>query len=88
MYVDRCAYCECRLTDANRTIDHVLPVSRGGTDDIANLVLSCLDCNQLKGDRTPRELGWHVYRVRRLEHLDPIDVLGVGRPKPIGVPTQ
>lgn len=32
-------------------VDHVLPVSRGGTDDVENLVPSCTSCNTSKGDR-------------------------------------
>lgn len=56
----RCAYrgsspvCVTRAT----SVDHVLPRSRGGGDDPANLVAACLPCNQLKGDRTPEEIGW------------------------------
>ncbi len=30
-------------------IDHVIPRSKGGTDDIDNLVLACRGCNFLKG---------------------------------------
>ena len=56
----RCAYrgsspvCVQRAT----SVDHVMPRSRGGGDDTSNLVAACLPCNQLKGDRTPEELGW------------------------------
>ncbi|MEZ5381826.1 MAG: HNH endonuclease [Microthrixaceae bacterium] len=56
----RCAYrssspvCEQRAT----SVDHVIPRSRGGSDQTSNLVAACLPCNQLKGDRTPEELGW------------------------------
>jgi 5-methylcytosine-specific restriction endonuclease McrA len=30
-------------------IDHVIPMSRGGSDDLSNLVLSCSTCNEAKG---------------------------------------
>lgn len=33
------------------TIDHVVPLSRGGTDDLDNLVLACNVCNARKGAR-------------------------------------
>lgn len=36
-------------------VDHVLPVSRGGTDDPKNLVPACHACNASKNDRTPNE---------------------------------
>jgi HNH endonuclease len=33
------------------TIDHIVPRSRGGSDDEANLVLCCQPCNSIKGNR-------------------------------------
>ena len=30
-------------------VDHIIPVARGGTDDLANLRLLCPDCNYIKG---------------------------------------
>lgn len=36
------------------TIDHVVPVSKGGTWDMENLVLACGPCNSAKG-KTPYE---------------------------------
>lgn len=53
-----CVYCEGRAS----TIDHVLPVSRGGTSCWENTVAACGDCNQRKSNRTPREAGM-VLRV-------------------------
>lgn len=43
------------------SIDHVMPRSRGGGDEPTNLVAACLPCNQLKGNRTPGELGWRLH---------------------------
>lgn len=60
----RCVYCSIELTVRPNQpnsfhADHVLPVTRGGADDIANLVPSCADCNLRKGSRTIAELcGW------------------------------
>jgi 5-methylcytosine-specific restriction endonuclease McrA len=36
-------------------VDHVIPLSRGGTYEIDNLVPSCFRCNKEKGDKTPEE---------------------------------
>ena len=35
----------------NFTVDHVVPQSRVGTDNLENLQLLCGACNSLKGDR-------------------------------------
>ena len=50
----RCGYCDGHAT----TIDHVLPRSRGGGDTWENLVACCVRCNNIKGNRTPEEMGW------------------------------
>jgi 5-methylcytosine-specific restriction endonuclease McrA len=52
----RCGYCG----GTANTIDHVLPRSRGGKDSWENLVACCLNCNNLKGDRTPTEMNWRL----------------------------
>jgi 5-methylcytosine-specific restriction endonuclease McrA len=51
----RCVYCATLLAVEVATIDHVLPVSRGGSHDPGNLVIACQACNQLKGDAMPLE---------------------------------
>ena len=51
----RCVYCGRGETAFE--IDHVVPRSRGGSDRVSNLVLSCHDCNTAKGDRTAAEFG-------------------------------
>lgn len=48
-----CAYCLDQ--DGPFEIDHIIPVSRGGTDDSENLTVACSVCNRSKGARTPRE---------------------------------
>lgn len=48
-----CAY--CGTMERAVVVDHLLPQSRGGTDDWHNLVLACQPCNNRKGDRTPEE---------------------------------
>lgn len=53
----RCAYCG---TTEELTTDHVMPKSRGGTNDPDNLVLACRDCNMKKGARTPAEAGMSI----------------------------
>ncbi|GAB7193627.1 HNH endonuclease [Kineococcus sp. NUM-3379] len=48
-----CVYCGARA----RTVDHLLPRSRGGPDTWENLAACCEACNTAKADRTPQEAG-------------------------------
>ncbi len=59
----RCQYCgrmqlELRPRES-LTRDHVVPLSRGGTNDWTNVVTSCSPCNTRKGSRLPQEIGMH-----------------------------
>ena len=46
-----CIYCGIHASKAKMEIEHVIPRSRGGTDSLNNLVLSCHACNQTKGNQ-------------------------------------
>lgn len=46
-----CQYCAKGLTHAESTIDHVVPVSKGGGLVWDNVVTSCRDCNNRKGNK-------------------------------------
>ena len=47
-----CQSCGAKASDgAQLHIDHIHPVSKGGTNDLANLQALCRDCNLGKGDR-------------------------------------
>lgn len=46
-----CQYCGRSAPEARLEIDHRVPVSRGGTNDISNLVTACSDCNRGKSNR-------------------------------------
>jgi len=74
----RCGYCG----GSANTIDHVLPRSRGGADSWENLVACCLKCNNVKGDRTPGEMGWNLRFRPRAPHGTSWLVRGVERTEP------
>jgi 5-methylcytosine-specific restriction endonuclease McrA len=72
-----CGYCGRRPGDLQRgrrlsrrdyTIDHILPVSRGGKNTWGNTICACAACNQRKADRLPHEanmkLLWEPKRPR------------------------
>lgn len=45
-----CRYCQAQLDPEHVTLDHLLPLSRGGDHSPDNLCVSCYACNNLKGD--------------------------------------
>jgi hypothetical protein len=46
----RCQYCGRTPPAVTLEVDHVHPESKGGCDDIDNLLTSCFDCNRGKRD--------------------------------------
>lgn len=48
-----CYYCGEWLHKNNRSLDHVVPQSRGGRSCFSNLVTACRECNQKKGNSMP-----------------------------------
>ena len=51
----RCVYCKTDLTQGVATRDHKIPLSRGGTDYIQNIVPACRSCNSRKQAKTFHE---------------------------------
>ncbi len=52
-----CQYCGEQPGTEELTIDHVVPRAQGGESRWDNCVLSCIDCNHRKADRTPKQAG-------------------------------
>lgn len=46
----KCGHCGCKLTNENTTVDHIIPISKGGTNREENLICLCKDCNKDKAD--------------------------------------
>lgn len=53
----KCAYCGREVYPQTVTMDHVIPLSRGGTNYISNITPACWTCNNAKRARTPEEWG-------------------------------
>lgn len=50
-----CFYCLSDIPPVNRTVDHYIPIARGGSHSRENLVAACSDCNQRKSAQMPEE---------------------------------
>lgn len=66
---DRCAWCRKPVPADQRTRDHLVPVSAGGSNASSNLVLACGRCNQLRGATNAVE--WELEIVRALAQGKP-----------------
>ena len=60
-----CGYCGVRISEKRRgyvmekqhfTVDHVLPLSRGGRNTWGNTICACAACNQRKANHLPNEV--------------------------------
>ena len=58
-----CMYCGGKFASAQLSRDHILPVSRNGTDSWTNVVTACKRCNHRKANRTPEEAGMQLLAV-------------------------
>jgi 5-methylcytosine-specific restriction endonuclease McrA len=56
-----CQYCGRK--SKKLTIDHVIPVSRGGKSCFENCVAACPQCNAKKGNRLPSESGMFLIKL-------------------------
>jgi HNH endonuclease len=69
-----CVYCGCSLQVEDCTIDHLVPLARGGLDEMANYVTACASCNQAKA-AVPLEVFATQLRLDVAElpvHGDPV----------------
>ena len=59
-----CYYCGSHTTHRDLTMDHLIPLSRGGRSTKDNLVPSCKDCNTKKKTMLPVEWDEYINRKR------------------------
>ncbi len=57
-----CYYCNGNVKPSELTMDHVVPVSRGGKSSKGNVVPSCKECNNKKKALLPIE--WEEYLLK------------------------
>jgi 5-methylcytosine-specific restriction endonuclease McrA len=62
----RCYYCNKEVHPKELTMDHIVPIIRGGKSTKRNIVTACKECNNKKKYMLPIE--WEDYLIK----LDPI----------------
>lgn len=66
----RCEYCRApeKISNSAFEVEHIEPVSRGGTDASSNLALSCPSCN---GHKSAATTGWDDDTAAEVPLLNP-----------------
>ena len=63
-----CFYCSSYVLPKELTMDHIVPVARGGRSTKGNVVPACKECNNKKKNLLPME--WEEYLKNFNEHVD------------------
>lgn len=69
---NKCACCGIKLTTKTMTVEHIIPIYRGGTNDKENLTALCETCNKDKGDilYLPRSFYSAMIGTPRVNQMD------------------
>lgn len=78
---NRCQYCGRRHPTTELSLDHVIPLSKGGGNTWTNVVCACTRCNKLKGGRTPAQAHMTLIRKPAEPRFDPLIRLKLRRKK-------
>jgi len=80
-----CQYCGKGLTVHEVTMDHVMPISKGGPTSWDNIVAACNDCNSRKGNQAPKG----QWMPKQKPYIPSIwDILKIRKTYPITVPDE
>ena len=63
----KCYYCAAEIPPKELTMDHIVPIIRGGKSAKNNLVPACKDCNNKKKHSLPLEWKEYLERLKREE---------------------
>jgi 5-methylcytosine-specific restriction endonuclease McrA len=76
---NRCQYCGHKFPSAELSLDHVIPLSRGGNSSWENVVCACLACNVRKGNRTPQEASMKLIVHPKKPRWHPVGHFGANK---------
>ncbi|HUV50172.1 MAG TPA: HNH endonuclease [Anaerolineae bacterium] len=66
-----CYYCDRAVSPKELTMDHIVPIGRGGRSTKSNVVPSCKGCNNKKKQLLPME--WEQYLNDKQSGNDGVD---------------
>lgn len=66
----RCYYCGGKFKPSELTMDHLVPLVRGGKSVKSNLVTACKECNNKKKYLLPLEWEEYLERLKKEEVKD------------------
>ena len=66
----KCVYCGKSAPDGVLHVAHIVPVSKGGTNEIRNLVTACSDCNLGKSNIMLDDKSVVIKQKRQLDELN------------------
>jgi 5-methylcytosine-specific restriction protein A len=59
-----CYYCGGKYSPGELTMDHKIPIARGGKSEKINIVVSCKQCNSKKKNLLPVEWQEYMQRIK------------------------
>ncbi|MFZ4103760.1 MAG: HNH endonuclease [Sediminibacterium sp.] len=60
----RCCYCERLFNEKlKRTKEHIIPKSKGGKNNLHNLIYACFECNSFRGNKDYAELSEFINNI-------------------------
>lgn len=65
-----CQYCGAKAPDEILEVDHINPISKGGDNEIMNLITSCFSCNRGKSDREISDDSIVAKQRKQIEELN------------------
>lgn len=63
----RCYYCGEKFLPKDLTMDHIVPLIRGGKSTKGNIVAACKECNSRKKHMLPSEWEEYLERIKSSE---------------------
>ena len=59
----KCSMCGQKLSYLKFTIDHIVPVSKGGKNTLENMEAMCDTCNRMKADMLKQDFLQHIEKI-------------------------